>query len=58
MKKQKTMGTSTMCFRDGCDAYLLYCRQRNLREATLKHYRQSYHCAVLLATTIRAQISA
>lgn len=42
MKKQKMMGTSTMTFREGCEAYLLNCRQRNLREATIKHYRQSY----------------
>ena len=42
MKKQKMMETNSMCFRDGCEAYLLYCRQRNLRAATLRHYRQSY----------------
>lgn len=42
MKKQKMMGTSAMTFREGCEAYLLNCRQRNLREATIKHYRQSY----------------
>ena len=42
MKKRKMMGTKEMSFREGCEAYLLDCRQRNLREATLKHYRQSY----------------
>ena len=42
MKKRKLMGSGTMTFREGCDAYLLNCRQRNLREATLNHYRQSY----------------
>ena len=36
MKKRKKMGSGTMTFREGCDAYLLNCRQRNLREATLK----------------------
>lgn len=42
MKQRKMMGLSMMSFRDGCEAYLLHCRQRNLREATIKHYRQSY----------------
>lgn len=42
MKTKKTMGTSAMTFRDGCEAYLLNCRQRNLREATIRHYQQSY----------------
>ena len=42
MKKRKMMGTSAMTFREGCEAYLLNCRRRNLREATIKHYRQSY----------------
>ena len=42
MKKQKMMGWGAMNFREGCEAYLFHCRQRNLREATIKHYRQSY----------------
>lgn len=42
MKKRKMMGADGMSFREGCEAYLLDCQQRNLREATLKHYRQSY----------------
>ena len=42
MKKRKMMGADEMSFREGCEAYLLDCQQRNLREATLKHYRQSY----------------
>ena len=42
MKKQKMMGADVMTFREGCEAYLLNCRQRNLREGTINHYRQSY----------------
>ena len=42
MKTKKVMGVSAMTFREGCEAYLLNCRQRNLREATIKHYQQSY----------------
>ena len=42
MKKRKMMGSGVMTFREGCEAYLLNCRQRNLREATINHYRQSY----------------
>lgn len=42
MKKQKTMGADAMTFREGCEAYLLNCRQRNLREGTINHYRQSH----------------
>lgn len=30
-----------MTFEEGCNKYLEYCRQRNLREGTIKHYRQS-----------------
>lgn len=42
MKKQKTMGVDAMTFREDCEAYLLNCRQRNLREGTINHYRQSH----------------
>ena len=42
MKKQRMMGADAMTFRQGCKAYLLNCRQRNLREGTINHYRQSY----------------
>ncbi|MBQ2709910.1 MAG: tyrosine-type recombinase/integrase [Clostridia bacterium] len=31
-----------MTFREGCEAYIVSCRQRNLREGTINHYRQSY----------------
>ena len=29
-------------FEDGCNLYLQNCRQRNLREGTINHYKQSY----------------
>ncbi len=29
-------------FREGCDKYLDSCRDRNLKEGTVNHYRQSY----------------
>ena len=41
MKKLK-MTTQSMTFEDGCNKYLEHCRQRNLREGTIRHYRQSY----------------
>jgi len=34
--------TNTITFEVGCNKYLDDCRQRNLREGTLRHYRQSY----------------
>ena len=34
--------TEPITFEEGCNKYLEYCRQRNLREGTLKHYKQSY----------------
>lgn len=43
MKKQlKMVQKSTMTFGEGCDLYLLNCKQRNLREGTIRHYHQSY----------------
>ena len=41
MKKLK-MTAQTMTFEEGCNKYLEYCRQRNLREGTIGHYKQSY----------------
>ena len=41
MKKLK-MTTQKMTFEEGCNKYLQYCRQRNLREGTIGHYKQSY----------------
>ena len=36
------MTATTLTFEEGCNKYLEYCRQRNLREGTIGHYRQSY----------------
>ncbi len=41
MKKLK-MTATTLTFEEGCNKYLEYCRQRNLKDGTMGHYRQSY----------------
>ena len=33
----------SITFEEGCNKYLDNCRQRNLREGTIRHYRQSYN---------------
>ena len=42
MKKLKMARGVTLTFEEGCRKYLENCRQRNLREGTINHYRQSY----------------
>ena len=42
MKKIKMMRGTTLTFEEGCNKYLEYCRQRNLRQGTVNHYKQSY----------------
>ena len=42
MKKMKMTVSNKITFKEGCDKYLDNCRQRNLREGTINHYRQSY----------------
>ena len=42
MKKIKMARGTLLTFEEGCEKYLEYCRQRNLREGTIGHYRQSY----------------
>ena len=42
MKKLKMTVTKSITFEEGCNKYLEYCRQRNLRQGTINHYRQSY----------------
>ena len=32
----------SITFEEGCDRYILNCKQRNLRQGTIKHYKQSY----------------
>lgn len=34
--------TDSLTFEEGCNKYLEYCRQRNLRQGTINHYKQSY----------------
>ncbi len=41
MKRLKMQG-QVLTFEQACDLYIQDCRQRNLREATIKHYQQSY----------------
>ena len=42
-KKKIRMNKHTgLTLRDGCDMYLDNCKHRNLREHTIKHYKQSY----------------
>ena len=42
MKKLKMVRSVKLTFEEGCNKYLENCRQRNLREGTINHYRQSY----------------
>jgi integrase/recombinase XerD len=42
MQKLKMKVTKTLTFEEGCNKYLEYCCQRNLRQGTINHYKQSY----------------
>ena len=42
MKKLRMKASKSITFEEGCNKYLEYCRQRNLRQGTINHYRQSY----------------
>ena len=42
MKRLKMDASDAFTFEDGCNKYLENCRQRNLREGTINHYKQSY----------------
>ena len=42
MKKLQMCAGKSLSFEEGCNKYLENCRQRNLREGTINHYRQSY----------------
>ena len=42
MQKLKMKTTNSLTFEEGCNKYLEYCRQRNLRQGTINHYKQSY----------------
>jgi integrase/recombinase XerD len=43
MNKIKMSRANQMTFEEGCNKYLENCRQRNLREGTIGHYKQSYN---------------
>ncbi len=42
MKMIKMQMACSITFKELCDKYLINCRERNLREGTINHYRQSY----------------
>lgn len=42
MRKLSMERSGKITFAEGCKSYLDNCKQRNLREGTIKHYRQSY----------------
>ena len=43
MKKLKMNNPGGITFEEGCNKYLLFCKERNLRDETIRHYRQSYN---------------
>ena len=42
MQKLNMKLPDSITFEEGCEKYLEYCRQRNLRDGTIGHYRHSY----------------
>ena len=42
MKKLSMIKQVSITFEEGCDMYILNCKQRNLRQGTINHYKQSY----------------
>ena len=52
MKKIKMARGTTLTFSEGCEKYLEYCRQRNLRQGTINHYKQSYDFSILYLNII------
>ena len=42
MKKLSMISQVSITFEEGCDKYILNCKQRNLRQGTINHYKQSY----------------
>ena len=42
MKKLKMARGVTLTFEKGCNKYLENCRQRNLRQGTINHYKQCF----------------
>ena len=42
MKKLTMKKETNLTFEEGCEEYLLYCKARNLRDGTIKHYKDNY----------------
>ena len=42
MKKLSMIKQVSITFEEGCDMYILNCKQRNLRQGTINRYKQSY----------------
>ena len=42
MHKLTMIRSDMITFAEGCNKYIDYCKQRNLRQATINHYKQSY----------------
>ena len=42
MKKLSMISQVSITFEQGCEKYILNCKQRNLRQGTIRHYKQSY----------------
>ena len=42
MNKLKILSVRDITFKEGCELYLDNCRERNLREGTIEHYKNSY----------------
>lgn len=44
MMKKMTMDVAdSMTFEEACEKYLENCRERNLRQGSINHYRQKYY---------------
>ena len=43
MRKLRMLPLNSITFEEGCNKYFDNCRQRNLREGTINHYKQSYN---------------
>ena len=42
MKKIKMNADGGKTFEQGCEAYLVDCKARNLRDGTIKHYKDAF----------------
>ena len=42
MEKIRMLRENSLTFEEGCNLYLNNCRERNLRQDTIRHYQQSY----------------